>query len=81
MWRARLVLERTMQIGGMQLIRLRAAVQPPDLMLVPDVRDIGTLEFNRAKEAIEAGRAEAEAKLEELLRLAGQGSSDRTSRA
>jgi len=69
-WRQRLVLERTLHIGGMQLVRLRAVVQPPDLMLVPDVRDIGTLEFFRAKEAIEAGRAEAEAKLEELLRLA-----------
>jgi NTE family protein len=69
LWRARLVLERTLQIGGMQLIGLRAAIQPPDLMLVPDVRDIGTLEFFRAKEAIDAGRAEAEAKLEEILRL------------
>lgn len=72
-WSARLVLERTLHISGMQLVRLRAAVQPPDLTLVPDVRDIGTLEFFRAKEAIEAGRAEAEAKLEELLRLASQG--------
>jgi NTE family protein len=72
-WSARLVLERTLSISGMQLVRLRAAVQPPDLTLVPDVRDIGTLEFFRAKEAIEAGRAEAEAKLEELLRLASQG--------
>ena len=69
-WRQRLVLERTLHIGGMQLVRLRAAVQPPDLMLVPDVRDIGTLEFFRAKEAIEAGRAEAEARLDELVRLA-----------
>lgn len=72
-WSARLVLERTLSISGMQLVRLRAAVQPPNLTLVPDVRDIGTLEFFRAKEAIEAGRAEAEAKLEELLRLASQG--------
>ncbi|MGO9242430.1 MAG: patatin-like phospholipase family protein [Bryobacteraceae bacterium] len=71
-WHARLVMERSLEIGGMELIRLRAAVQPPDLTLVPDVGDIGTLEFYRAKEAIEAGRAEAEAKLEELLRLAGQ---------
>ncbi len=71
-WSARLVLERTLQIGGMQLVRLRAAVRPPDLTLAPDVRDIGTLEFFRAKEAIEAGRAEAEAKLEELRRLASQ---------
>ncbi len=72
-WSARLVLERTLHICGMELVRLRAAVQPPNLTLVPDVRDIGTLEFFRAKEAIEAGRAEAEAKLEELLRLASQG--------
>jgi NTE family protein len=72
-WRARLVLERTLQIGSMQLMRLRAALEPPDLMLVPDVRDIGTLEFYRAQEAIEAGRAEAEAKLPELLRLVSHG--------
>ena len=71
-WSARLVLERSLHISGMQLVRLRAAAQPANLTLVPDVRDIGTLEFFRAKEAIEAGRAEAEAKLEDLLRLARQ---------
>ena len=33
-------------------MRLRLAA---DLLLVPDVRDIGMLEFYRAEEAIEAG--------------------------
>ena len=31
--------------------------EPPDICIVPDVADIGTMEFHRAKEAIKAGEA------------------------
>jgi predicted acylesterase/phospholipase RssA len=40
-------------------------------MIVPDVHDIGVLEFYRAEEAIEAGRAAAREKLDEIARLLG----------
>jgi NTE family protein len=50
-------------------VRLRAALNPPDLMLTPDVGSIGPIEFYRAKDAIAAGRRAAEESLPELLRL------------
>jgi NTE family protein len=70
-WSARLVLERVLAIGEMQIVELRSAASPPDVMIVPDVHDIGSLEFYRAVEAIEAGRAAARAKLAEIARLVG----------
>jgi NTE family protein len=70
-WSARLVLERVLAIGEMQIVQLRSAASPPDVMIVPDVHDIGSLEFYRAVEAIEAGRAAARAKLAEIARLVG----------
>jgi NTE family protein len=68
-WSARQVLQRSARISEAMLVRLRLAASPPDLLLVPDVHDIGTLEFYRAEEAIEAGRAAARDRLPELERL------------
>jgi predicted acylesterase/phospholipase RssA len=45
-------------------------MNPPDLVLTPDVRDIGTFEFYRAGDAIEAGRRVALDNLAALRRLA-----------
>jgi NTE family protein len=70
-WSARLVLQRSALISQALLVNLRLAASPPDLLLVPDVHDIGILEFHRAREAIQAGRAAARAalpRIEELLR-------------
>lgn len=69
MWSTHRVLDRAMDITTAQLMQLRLQLQPPDLMLAPDVRRIGTLEFYRGKEAIAAGRAVATAWLPEIREL------------
>jgi len=68
-WSARLVLQRAALISQAELVKLRLAASPPDLLLVPDVHDIGILEFYRAEEALEAGRAAAREKLPEIEKL------------
>jgi NTE family protein len=68
-WSARLVLQRAALISQAELVRLRLAASPPDLLLVPDVHDIGILEFYRAEEAVEAGRAAARERLPEIEKL------------
>ena len=75
LWRTHRVLDRAMDITAAQLIRLRLQLHAPDLMLAPDVRRIGTLEFYRGKEAIAAGRAVATAwlpEIRELLRVSAE---------
>jgi NTE family protein len=69
-WTARRVLDRALLISQAELVRLRAEVAPPDIVLAPDVGDIGVLEFYRGKEAIAAGRRVVEENLERLERLA-----------
>ncbi|HLQ25444.1 MAG TPA: patatin-like phospholipase family protein [Acidiferrobacterales bacterium] len=68
-WRTHLILNQVMNITQAQLVRLRAAVDPPDLMLTPDVHRIGPLEFYRGREAVQAGRLEAKEKLPQIKRL------------
>jgi NTE family protein len=68
-WTARRVLDQVMAITQAEMVRLHSARNPPDLMLVPDVGRIGTVEFYRGKEAIAAGRAAARDKLEEIKEL------------
>lgn len=70
-WTARRVLERAIEITESEIVQQRASQSPPDLVLTPHVRDIGVLEFYRAREAIDAGRAAALAHLDALQRLAG----------
>jgi len=72
-WSARLVLQRAALISQALLVKLRLAASPPDLLVVPDVHDIGLLEFYRAEEAVEAGRAAALARLPEIERLLASG--------
>lgn len=68
-WTTRRVLDRVLNITEAEIVRLRAAINPPDLMLAPDVGHIGPIEFYRAKDAIAAGRRAAEASLPELRQL------------
>lgn len=68
-WRTGPVLMQAMSITQAQLVRLRAAISPPDLMLMPDVHRIRPLEFYRAREAIQAGYSEARARLPEIRAL------------
>ncbi|MGX5734189.1 hypothetical protein [Bosea thiooxidans] len=51
-----------------QITRTRLAGEPPHVMLVPRLRDVGLLEFNRADEAIAEGRASVEHMLPMLRR-------------
>jgi len=51
------------------IMRLRMHILPPDLLLKPDISEIGSLEFYRAEDAIMAGKAAAEDQLETILQL------------
>lgn len=68
-WTARRILDRALDITQMEIVRLRATAQPPDLLLALAVADIGLLEFYRAREAIAAGRDAARAALPRLRAL------------
>lgn len=70
-WIARRVLERAHTMAMVEMVRLRALQSPPDLVLAPDVGNIGLLEFYRAGEAIAAGRQAALESLPALQRLLG----------
>lgn len=50
------VLANSINIMQDYVTRARLAGEPPHVMLAPRLRDIGLLEFNRAKEAIAEGR-------------------------
>ena len=51
------VLANSINIMQDQITRTRLAGEPPHVMLVPRLRNIGLMEFNRAPEAIAEGRA------------------------
>ena len=53
------VLVRSVRIAEAQIARSRRQMEPPDVLIEPKVGGIGTLEFQRAKEAIAAGHAAA----------------------
>jgi NTE family protein len=69
-WTTRRVLDRIIGITEAEILRLRAEINPPDLMLVPDVGRTGFLEFYRARETIAAGRHATEKNLAALKKLA-----------
>ena len=49
------VLVRSVRIAEAQIARSRRQAEPPDILIEPKVGGIGTLDFQRAKEAIAAG--------------------------
>jgi NTE family protein len=67
---ARVVFRRAQDIAEDAVVRARLAASPPDLLLVPDLSEFGTLEFHRGKEIVEAGRCAARAALPRLESLA-----------
>lgn len=69
-WVARRVLDRVLGIAQNEIVRLRAELRAPDLVLRPAVADVGLLEFYRADEAIEAGRTAAQEQLADIRALA-----------
>jgi len=62
------VLANSVNIMQDHITRTRLAGEPPHVMLVPRLRDIGLMEFNRAKEAIVEGRTCVEEALPTLRR-------------
>ena len=62
------VLATSLNIMQDHITRTRLAGEPPHVMLVPRLRSIGLMEFNRAEEAIEEGRACVEQALPALRR-------------
>ena len=62
------VLTASMTILEYELARHRLASDPVDVLLTPHVEDIRSLEFHRARRAIQAGEREAEARLVEIRR-------------
>jgi NTE family protein len=62
------VLANAINIMQDQITRTRLAGEPPHVMLVPRLRNIGLMEFNRAKEAIAEGRICVEEALPMLRR-------------
>lgn len=68
-WTTRRVLDRVVNITEAEIVRLRMALNPPDLVLTPEVGNIGLVEFYRAKDAIAAGRRAAEKGLPKLHQI------------
>ena len=62
------VLATSLNIMQDHITRTRLAGEPPHVMLVPRLRSIGLMEFNRAEEAIAEGRACVEQALPTLRR-------------
>lgn len=62
------VISNSINIMQDQITRTRLAGEPPHVMLIPRLRDIGLLEFNRARETIAEGRTCVENALPMLQR-------------
>jgi len=62
------VLANSINIMQDHITRTRLAGEPPHVMLLPRLRDIGLMEFDRAKEAIAEGRICVEQALPMLRR-------------
>ncbi len=62
------VLANSINIMQDQITRARLAGEPPHIMLMPRLRDIGLMEFHRAPEAVAEGRACVEHALPTLRR-------------
>jgi NTE family protein len=65
-------LRRAIQITQAQLVHWHLADRPPDLLLKPVVPGMGSMEFYRGKEALQAGQRVGEANLARIRELAGQ---------
>ncbi len=65
------VLNRSQMISEDMLMQLRQRLMPPDIMLVPEVHDIGLLEFYRGKEAVEIGYQATQERMDSIVELAG----------
>lgn len=60
------VLTQTFRLVENQITRARLVLEPPDLLVQPAVGHIQTLEFQRAREAVDAGEAAMELALAQM---------------
>ena len=63
------IMTTSIQVLENRLKRNRMEGDPPDVLIQPFCPQISTLDFHRAEEAIEAGKAAVEKKMDELLPL------------
>lgn len=63
------VLTNSINIMQAQITESRLAVERPDIVLAPNLREIGIMEFYRGREAIEAGRATIAEALPDIRKL------------
>lgn len=63
------IMTTSIQVLENRLKRNRMAGDPPDVLLQPYCPQISTLDFHRAEEAIAAGKAAVEKKMDELIPL------------
>lgn len=63
------IMSTSIQVLENRLKRYRMAGDPPDVLIQPFCPQISTLDFHRAEEAIAAGKAAVEKKMDELLPL------------
>lgn len=52
-----------------RITRARMAGEPPDVHITPRLRDVGVMDFDRAEDAIQAGREAAQRESDDLLAL------------
>jgi len=55
------VISNSVSIMSNRITKARAALEPADVMITPDLAEINAMQFYKAEEAIEAGRAAAQA--------------------
>ncbi len=60
------VITTSMNIIEVQLTRMKLTISPPDILIIPDVGDIGFAEFYRASEAMERGYRAARKALDSI---------------
>jgi len=63
------VVSRAMIIVQNFVTRIRLAAEPADLLLIPEVGEVGLHEFHRADDAMAAGRAAVDEAVTEIARL------------
>lgn len=62
------VFMRSMEVGGRQIAELRLELEKPEVIIRPNVTDIGVLDRIDIQEVVKLGEEAAQAKLPELLR-------------
>lgn len=72
------IVDRSNKIIQQELVRLRLAQAPPDILIEPNCRRIGTLEFHRGVEALAAGRRAARQSLPAIARALARAARART---